>query len=132
MTIIFVVFYEHPLIKPIKPLKVEKRSDREALAGNSPPGKVKPPQKAKMYTGHAEGNELDAIVEYTFRKSPDDTQLQVADITTGCAAIQGGANMLKKWAERNLMKFNKGKCKVLTLRKGYSLLAMLCTHDEKF
>lgn len=45
-------------------------------------------------------NELDAIVEYTLRKSADDTQLEVAD-TTGCAAIQRDVNSLEKWSDGN-------------------------------
>ena len=39
----------------------------------------------------------------------------VADAPEGHAAIQRGLNRLEKWADRNVMKFNKGKCKVLHL-----------------
>jgi len=39
----------------------------------------------------------------------------VADTPEGHAAIQRGLSRLEKWADRNLMKLNKGKCKVLYL-----------------
>ncbi|GAB0208210.1 F-BAR domain only protein 2-like [Grus japonensis] len=43
----------------------------------------------------------------------DDAKLGgVADMPEGHAAIQRDLNRLEKWADRNLMKFNKGKCEV--------------------
>lgn len=54
--------------------------------------------------------------EFTRSKVTDETKLGgVADAPDGCATIQRDLDCLEKWVNRNLMNFNKGKCKGLCL-----------------
>lgn len=63
-------------------------------------------------------NELDDRAELILCKSANDTKLgEMTDTLEGHTSIQRDVYRLKKWSDKNLMKFNKGKYKVLHLGK---------------
>jgi len=63
-------------------------------------------------------NDQEDGAECTLSKLAGDTKLGgVADTPEGQAAVQRDLTRLEKWANGDLMKLNKEKCKVLPLRR---------------
>ena len=61
-------------------------------------------------------SDLDEGTECPLGRFADDTELGAgADTPAGCAAIQRDLDRLESWVGRNLMKFSRGKCRVLHL-----------------
>ena len=61
-------------------------------------------------------NNLDEGIESVLSKFADVTKLGgFADAQEDCTAVQQGLDRLDSWTGRNLMRFNKSKCRVLHL-----------------
>ena len=63
-------------------------------------------------------SDLDDGIKCTLMKFANDTKLSgEVDTLEGRATLQEDLDRLEEWANKNLMKFNKDKCKVLHLGK---------------
>ncbi|KAK4826414.1 LOW QUALITY PROTEIN: hypothetical protein QYF61_008947, partial [Mycteria americana] len=63
-------------------------------------------------------SDLDDGTKCTLMKFADDTKLSgEVDTSAGRATLQEDLDRLEEWADKNLMKFNQDKCKVLHLGK---------------
>ena len=61
-------------------------------------------------------SDIDSGVECTFSKFANDAKLWGAVGTPGrWDTVQGDLDRLEEWAQENLTRFNKSKCKVLQL-----------------
>ena len=66
-------------------------------------------------------NDQDEGTKCTLSKFIGDTNLRgVTDTPEGCATIHRGLDRLESWAERNLMKLNRGKYGILCLGRNHT------------
>ena len=79
----------------------------EACSSQCSQGSALGPVLFILFISHLDEGTVCALSKFT-----DDTEPGgVADTPEGCAAVQRDLGRLESWVERNLMEFNRGKCK---------------------
>ncbi|KAK4815527.1 hypothetical protein QYF61_003219 [Mycteria americana] len=88
-------------------------SNWQPVTGGVPQGSILGPTMFNVFTSDREDG-----IKCTLMKFADATKLSgEVDTSEGRATLQEDLDRLEEWANKNLMKFNKDKCKVLHLGK---------------